>query len=231
MIHRQVCHTCARRVQSGQDARDQGLGAGTAWRRWSDDPPAVHNDLARFPWHNITMALGKKSNHSHMLLERELDARLTSRMSEHIGKRIARVEGHEDRRDDESLTADRYRHTFEVIRGRHRVTTESCSYVLWGEGVEWSLRGKKKSVLAANSESPDARDQALSFDTLGGLIQQGVTVVFQHFTSASLPKLAGGKMVLELRKKKIKRGLCATLTWPRYNTKKIKIKSRFFRVF
>jgi hypothetical protein len=85
-----------------------------------DDPPAVHNDLARFPWHNITMALGKKSNHSHMLLERELDARLTSRMSEHIGKRIARVEGHEDRRDDESLTADRYRHTFEVIRGRHR---------------------------------------------------------------------------------------------------------------
>jgi hypothetical protein len=49
--------------------------------------------------------------------------------------------------------------------------------------LEWSLRGEKNSVLAANRESPDARDQALSFDTLGGLIQQGVTVVFQHLTS------------------------------------------------
>jgi len=67
--------------------------------------------------------------------------------------------------------------------------------------LEWSLRGEKNSVLAANRELPDARDQSLSFDTLGGLIQQGVTVVFQHFTSASLPKSAGGKMVLELRKK------------------------------
>jgi hypothetical protein len=48
-------------------------------------------------------------------------------------------------------------------------------------------RQKKIGFLAANSESPDARDQALSFDTLGGLIQQGVTVVF--------------RMVIERRKK------------------------------
>jgi len=89
---------------------------------------------------------------------------------------------------------------------------------------------KKIRLLAANRASPDARDQALSFDTPGGLIQQGVTVVFQHFTSASLPKLAGGKMVLELRKKKLSGGLVPHLRGPD-NTKKIKIKSRFFRVF
>ena len=77
------------------------------------------------------------------------------------------------------------------------------------------IKRRKKFGLAANRASPDTRDQALSFDTPGGLIQQGVTVVFQHFTSASLPKSAGGKMVLELRKKKIKRGPCAALTWPR----------------
>ena len=54
---------------------------------------------------------------------------------------------------------------------------------------------------------------------------------YSNITSASLPKSAGVKMVLELRKKnKLSGGLVPHLRGPD-NTKKIKIKSRFFRVF
>ena len=62
--------------------------------------------------------------------------------------------------------------------GNRAVKPESRSHVLWGENGK--LRGKKNR-LSANRASSDARDQAISFDTPGGLIRQGVADVFQHY--------------------------------------------------
>ncbi len=59
---------------------------------------------------------------------------------------------------------------------------------------------RQKIRSAASKTSPDARDQAILFDTPGGLTRQAVPT-YSNITSIALPKLASGNLDLELRKK------------------------------
>ena len=87
----------------------------------------------------------------------------------------------------------------------------SRSDVLLGGGmvIEWP----KKFWLAANRTSPDARDQARSCNTTGGLIRPGVAEIFSSYLNFAA-KIGRRKFGFGAPKKKIARGYSAPVKLP-----------------